>query len=79
VVLVVVLDDGAVEEVVVGGEAVAGVPAPLHVLPLAAEVVEVVCEAEEEVDAVPPGFGDHEVQPLEARNEENPAIDSFYR
>ena len=41
--------------------------------------VEVVCEAEEEVDAVPPGFGDHEVQPLEARNEENPAIDSFYR
>jgi len=64
VVLVVSLDDGGVEEVVGGGEVVAGLPGPGHVLALAAEVVEVVGEAEEEVDAVPPGFGDHEVQPL---------------
>jgi hypothetical protein len=48
VVLVVPLDDGGVEEV--GG---GGAPRPLHVLPLAAEVGEVVGEAEQEVDAAP--------------------------
>ena len=63
-VLVVAHDDSAVEEVVVGGEVVDDVPGPLHVLPLADEVVEVVGEAEEEVDAVATGLGDHKVQLL---------------
>ena len=71
-VLVVSLDDGGVEEVVGGGEVVAGLPGPGHVLALAAEVVEIVGEAEEEVDAVPPGFGDHEVQPLMQPQERKP-------
>jgi hypothetical protein len=77
VVLVVGLDEGGVEEVVGGGEVVAAagagsgsgnvLPGPLDVLALAAEVVEVVGEAEEEVDPVPPRLGDDEVQPLHTK------------
>ena len=67
VVLVVGFDDGAGEEVVVGGEVVAGVGRPPDVLTLAAEIVEVVGEAEEKVYAMSSRLGDHKVQPLQAK------------